>query len=43
MRCKVPQTRGGNIRVPNLKCMDQYDLENPHQWLDMRWEESLQN
>ena len=33
----------GNIRIPDLQTLPQYDDGNPHQWLHVPWQESVQN
>jgi hypothetical protein len=33
----------GNIRIPNLQALSDYNSEAPHQWVDVPWTETIQN
>lgn len=33
----------GNVRIPNLKYLPDYSLEEPHKWLNTPWDEKILN
>jgi hypothetical protein len=33
----------GNIRMPNLQALPEYDSEDPHRWVDVPWQDAVQN
>jgi hypothetical protein len=33
----------GNVRIPSLDKLSGYDPEQPFEWVDVRWRESIQN
>jgi hypothetical protein len=33
----------GNLRIPNINYLSNFDPANPHQWIGIAWNESVQN
>ena len=33
----------GNVRIPNIEYLDQYDPSHPHEWIQVPWRDQLQN
>jgi hypothetical protein len=33
----------GNVRMPNLQALSNYDPEVPHRWVDVPWQDATQN